>query len=50
MVGIIAFSGFMNRWNATVATELESYPAAVAVDVLAPQEWHIGVTVEFHSV
>jgi len=43
MVGIIAFSGFMNRWNATVATELESEPASMAGGMLASQGQHIGV-------
>ena len=42
MVGVIAFSGFMNRWNATMATELESAPRQAAEDLLGHQGWDVG--------
>lgn len=42
MVGVIAFSGFMNRWNATMATTLEAAPRQAAEDLLGHQGWEIG--------
>ncbi len=42
MVGVIAFSGFMNRWNATMATKLESAPRQAAEELLSHQGWEIG--------
>lgn len=42
IVGVIAFSGFMNRWNATMATTLEEQPRAVAKRLLADKGWDIG--------
>lgn len=42
MVGVIAFSGFMNRWNATMATQLEGVPQRAAEDLLGHQGWEIG--------
>lgn len=43
IVGVIAISGFMNRWNATVATELEEMPRAAAEKRLSAGGWQIGV-------
>lgn len=43
IVGVIAISGFMNRWNATVATTLEDLPRAAAEDRLVGGGWTVGV-------
>lgn len=43
IVGVIAISGFMNRWNATVATTLEDLPREAAQSRLAAGGWHIGI-------
>lgn len=42
LLGIVALFGFLNRWNDTLATELEAGPAAFAQEVLAPGGWSIG--------
>ncbi|MGH8871699.1 MAG: carboxymuconolactone decarboxylase family protein [Acidimicrobiia bacterium] len=42
IVGIIAFSGFLNRWNATMGTTLEEQPRSVAERLLTAQGWDIG--------
>jgi AhpD family alkylhydroperoxidase len=42
IVGVIAFSGFMNRWNATMGTTLEEQPRSVAERLLAGRGWEIG--------
>ncbi len=42
IVGVIAFSGFMYRWNATMGTTLKEQPRAVAERLLAAQGWEIG--------
>lgn len=42
LVGVIAFSGFMNRWNATVGTVLEEAPLKTAEKHLTPQGWSVG--------
>jgi AhpD family alkylhydroperoxidase len=42
IVAVCALFGFLNRWNDTMATTLESVPRAVAADVLAPQGWTVG--------
>lgn len=42
IVGVIAFSGFMNRWNATMGTALEQEPRAVAEAHLQKLGWKIG--------
>jgi len=42
IVGVIAFSGFMNRWNATMGTTLEEQPRSVAERLLAVRGWTIG--------
>lgn len=42
IVGVIAFSGFMNRWNATMGTQLEETPRSDADRHLRAGGWHIG--------
>lgn len=42
IVGVIAFSGFMNRWNATMGTSLEENPRAIAEQMLSSKGWDIG--------
>jgi uncharacterized peroxidase-related enzyme len=39
IVAVIALFGFLNRWNATLATQLESSPLAFARRALAPAGW-----------
>jgi uncharacterized peroxidase-related enzyme len=42
LVAVIAFFGFLNRWNDTLATELESNPLDFAQKVLGPAGWSVG--------
>ena len=42
IVAAIALFGFLNRWNDTVATELEDIPNDFATGVLGPQGWDSG--------
>lgn len=42
LVAIIALYGFLNRWNDTMATELEEAPATFGASVLAPRGWEVG--------
>ncbi len=42
IVAIIAVFGFLNRWNDTVATELESRPRSHAETALERLHWDIG--------
>jgi alkylhydroperoxidase family enzyme len=42
IVAAIAATGFVNRWNATMATPLEDEPMQVAEKHLAPQGWSPG--------
>ena len=42
LVGQIAVFGFLNRWNDTMATELESVPIQYADDHLAQSGWNVG--------
>jgi len=42
IVTVIALFGFLNRWNDTVATDLESRPFAVASQVIAESGWEPG--------
>ena len=42
IVAVIANFGFLNRWNDTMATELEQAPLAWAGQHLAPQGWEPG--------
>jgi hypothetical protein len=39
IVGVIAVFGFLNRWNDTFATPLESEPIEVGERLLAPRGW-----------
>ena len=42
IVGVIAMFGFLNRWNDTMATELEDAPVAFAEKALATINWATG--------
>ena len=42
MVAVIALFGFLNRWNDTMATELEAGPIDFAAKVLAESGWVVG--------
>jgi alkylhydroperoxidase family enzyme len=42
IVAAIAATGFVNRWNATMATPLEAEPMAVGEKHLAPHGWSPG--------
>ena len=42
IVTVIALFGFLNRWNDTVATDLEPRPFAVASEVIADAGWESG--------
>lgn len=42
IVGVIAFFGFMNRWNDTMATPLEAEPIDVGNRFLAGHGWSVG--------
>lgn len=39
---VVGIFGFLNRWNDTMATELEEIPAALASECLAPGGWAPG--------
>jgi uncharacterized peroxidase-related enzyme len=39
---VVAFYGFLNRWNDSLATELEEIPTAVGEALLADKGWHVG--------
>lgn len=43
IVAVIALFGFLNRWNATFATELESSPLRFAREHLSALGWQVGV-------
>ena len=42
LVAAIALFGFLNRWNDTMATDLEASPSSFGARVLAPGGWEIG--------
>jgi len=42
LMAVIAMFGFLNRWNDTLATELESSPLTFAADHLAERGWAPG--------
>ncbi|MFN3232056.1 MAG: carboxymuconolactone decarboxylase family protein [Alphaproteobacteria bacterium] len=42
IVAVISMFGFFNRWNDTMATELESSPLRFAQDTLGPKGWDAG--------
>lgn len=43
ITAVIALSGFLNRWNASLATTLEPAPLALAGEVLAGTGWSPGI-------
>jgi uncharacterized peroxidase-related enzyme len=42
LMTMIALFGFLNRWNDTLATDLEATPLALASDVIGPAGWEPG--------
>lgn len=42
IVAVIALFGFLNRWNDTIATELEDMPTAFGTRVLGAEGWEVG--------
>jgi uncharacterized peroxidase-related enzyme len=42
IVTVVALFGFLNRWNDTLATDLEPRPFAVASEVIAEAGWEPG--------
>jgi alkylhydroperoxidase family enzyme len=42
LTAVIAVMGFLNRWNDTLATDLEDLPRSVAERTLGPSGWTIG--------
>ncbi len=42
LVAVISMFGFLNRWNDTMATELEAGPLAFAGRQLGPVGWEPG--------
>ncbi|MEZ5499631.1 MAG: carboxymuconolactone decarboxylase family protein [Steroidobacteraceae bacterium] len=42
IVGMIALFGFLNRWNDTLATELEQAPLEFALRTLKAEDWQAG--------
>ena len=42
ILGVVSLFGFMNRWNNSMATELEEPAATYANDVLGDQGWEVG--------
>ena len=42
LVGVISLFGFLNRWNDTMATELEAAPVDFAESILGPMGWSTG--------
>ena len=42
IVGVISLFGFLNRWNDTMATELEAIPVGFAEQSLSESGWQVG--------
>ena len=42
LVAVISMFGFLNRWNDTMATQLEGMPAAFAESTLGSAGWQVG--------
>ena len=42
IVGVISLFGFLNRWNDTMATTLETAPSAAASELLINTDWQPG--------
>lgn len=49
IVAVIALFGFLNRWNDTLATELEAAPASFARAHLGADGWEVGKHAREHS-
>jgi uncharacterized peroxidase-related enzyme len=41
LVAVIALFGFLNRWNSTLATELEADPLSLARRTFPPERWNL---------
>ena len=42
IVGVISLFGFLNRWNDTLATDLEDHPIELAERVIGSTGWSVG--------
>jgi alkylhydroperoxidase family enzyme len=42
ITAVVAYFGFLNRWNDTMGTPLESEPIVVSEKFLAPHGWTVG--------
>lgn len=42
LMSVICLFGFINRWNDTLAIELEDKPFDFASNLLSPDQWHAG--------
>ena len=42
IVGVISLFGFLNRWNDTLATDLEDHPIEIAEKTIASTGWSVG--------
>lgn len=42
IMGVIGLFGFLNRWNDTLATELEDKPLEFAINSLKAKDWNAG--------
>lgn len=42
IVASLALFGYLNRWNDTMATDLEEYPKEVAIDLIGSKGWNTG--------
>lgn len=42
IVATVALFGFLNRWNDTMATELEEFPATMTEKLVGHKGWHAG--------
>ena len=42
IAGVVALFGFLNRWNDTLATELEAMPREFAANTLGSIDWQAG--------
>jgi len=42
IVGSIALFGYLNRWNDTMATDLEAYPKSIAEKIIGKTGWTAG--------
>lgn len=42
IVASVALFGYLNRWNDTMATDLEDYPKQVASELLSDVDWEVG--------